>query len=261
MNKLNPLLVLGGLILGFLQGCQTSSSQESEKIDLKATPEQVWQRLQKTLPPLSIEYLKDEIVSSDSNPSRTLRRLEVRFCSQVAGQWRHRMEHTAVILIPRESQSRLAGKVVVVSHAYDDPTVEGNYGEPIAARMGYPTMVIPIPGEYNGCNGESSWIYYCRALVQDTRDPVNFADFRQAAAYLRALDVFTEVLDLKDITAVIGGHSKRATSAFLAAAMDPKRIAGVVYMETNENKISQVRIGLLRPEICSVPRHLYRSDQ
>jgi hypothetical protein len=184
---------------------------------LKATPEQLWQRLQETMPPLSIEYLKDEIVSSDSDPSRTLRRLEVRFCSQAAGQWRHRMEHAAVILIPRKSQSRQAGKVVVVSHAYGDPSVEGNYGEPIAARMGYPTMVIPIPGEYNGCNGESSWIYYCRALVQDTEDPVNSANFRQAASLLRALDVFAEMLYTKEITAVIGGHSKRATSAFLAA--------------------------------------------
>jgi hypothetical protein len=41
-----------------------------------------------------------------------------------------------------------------------------------------------------------------------------------------------QVLKVKpnEISAVIGGHSKRATSAFTAAAVDPIRIKGVVYM-------------------------------
>ncbi|MBU1337812.1 MAG: hypothetical protein KKD56_01950, partial [Acidobacteria bacterium] len=46
------------------------------------------------------------------------------------------------------------------------------------------------------------------------------------------MDILADVLevDRKDIRAVIGGHSKRATSAFTAAAIDPGRIAGVVFM-------------------------------
>ena len=154
------------------------------------------------------------------------------------------------IFIPNESQiyksPERKGKVVVISHAYGDNTVEGSYGEPIASCMGYPTMVIPIPGEYDGCNGESSWIYFCRSFVQDTKDPVNSAKFRQAVAYLRALDVFKRVLGKDRVQAVIGGHSKRATSAFLAAAMDPERIAGVVYMG-NESRLSPASLEYLKP--------------
>jgi hypothetical protein len=160
------------------------------------------------------------------------------------------MEHTAVILMPADPQiyhsPERRGKVVIVSHAYGDGAMVGNYGEPIASRTGYPTMVIPIPGEYNGCSGESSWIYFLRALAQDTRDPVNSGNFRQAVAYLRALDVFSGVLREKKLRAVIGGHSKRAPSAFLAAAMDPERIAGVVYMG-NESIFSATGAEYLRP--------------
>ena len=160
------------------------------------------------------------------------------------------MEHTAVIFVPDDlppdSAAQHKGKVVIVSHGYGDPTVEGNYGEPIAARMGYPTMVIPIPGEYDGHPGESSWIYFCQSLQRSTRDPINSANFRQAVAYLRALDVFGMVLGEDNVRAVIGGHSKRAPSAFLAAAMDAERIAGVVYMG-NEGRITPGNTDYLRP--------------
>lgn len=54
--------------------------------------------------------------------------------------------------------------------------------------------------------------------------------FRCAIPYIRALDVFSDVLKTKKIRAIIGGHSKRAYYAYTAAAIDPERIAGVVYM-------------------------------
>lgn len=250
MLKLKNFLVSGCLISALFLGSPLTSQKESVQVAPETTPKQLWERCQKTLPPLSYDILKDEAVRSVTDPVQTLKRLEVRFCSQIAGQWRHRMEHTAVILIPNESRiyksPERKAKVVVVSHAYGDKTVEGNYGEPIASCMGYPTMVIPIPGEYDGCNGESSWIYYCRVLAQDTKDPVNSAKFRQAVAYLRALDVFERVLGEDQVQAVIGGHSKRATSAFLAAAMDPERIAGVVYMG-NESRLSPASVEDLKP--------------
>jgi hypothetical protein len=37
-------------------------------------------------------------------------------------------------------------------------------------------------------------------------------------------------IDPAKIRAIVGGHSKRATSAYTAAAVDPERIVGVVYM-------------------------------
>ena len=117
-----------------------------------------------------------------------------------------------------------------MSYRYGNDYFLHSYGEPIAARTGYPTMVLPVPGEYDGHDGESSWIYFLESLTNQTKDPIDHNYFRLGIPYLRALDVFAGILGVKDIQAVIGGHSKRATSAFTAAAMDPERIKGVVYM-------------------------------
>jgi len=144
------------------------------------------------------------------------------------------MTHTAIVHLPAASgpaaDPARRGKVVVIAGAYGDAQIVDNYGEPIAARTGYPTMVVPIPGEYDGHDGESSWVYFLRAQLADTRDPVEHQYFRFAVPYLTALDVFAAILEEKNIRAVIGGHSKRAPAAFNAAAMDPERVAGVVYM-------------------------------
>jgi pimeloyl-ACP methyl ester carboxylesterase len=195
---------------------------------------QLWERSRETLLPFSYKVLKDEVVASDTDPEKKLRRLEVRFASQAVGQWERRMTHTGVIHLPvdprLEADPGRRGKVVVIAGAFGDASIIDNYGEPIAARTGYPTMVLPIPGEYDGHDGESSWVYFLRAQLSDTRDPVDHQYFRFAIPYLTALDVLAAILGEKNIRAVIGGHSKRAPAAFNAAAMDPERVAGVVYM-------------------------------
>jgi len=113
----------------------------------------------------------------------------------------------------------------------------GNYGEPIAARTGYPVMICPVPGEYDGTDGQELSIGFLREYRRKTQNPADHSYFRLAVPYLRALDVFADVLSLKreEIRAVIGGHSKRATSAYTAAAVDPRRIVGVVYMGNESN--------------------------
>ena len=202
--------------------------------EIRPTLKQLWERCQETLPPFSFRILKDEVVPSVSDPSRKLRRIEVRFTSQVVGQWDHRMEHTGIILMPTSPADyripERKGEVVVIASPYADETILDNYGEPIAALTGYPTMVLPIPGEYDGHDGESCWVYFLRSQLLDSKDPVDHQYFRFAIPYLRALDVFAEILQEEKIRAVIGGHSKRAPAAFNAAAIDPDRIAGVVYM-------------------------------
>jgi pimeloyl-ACP methyl ester carboxylesterase len=194
----------------------------------------IWARCRETLPPVSFEVLSDAVVASDTDPALSLRRVEVRFTSQTVGQWERRMAHTAVIHMPadpaRNASAARRGKVVIIASAYGDTTIVDNYGEPIAALTGYPTMVLPVPGEYDGHDGESCWVYFFRALLQDTQDPMNHQYFRLAVPYLRALDVFQAFLKADRLRAVIGGHSKRAPSAFNAAALDPERVAGVVYM-------------------------------
>ncbi len=198
------------------------------------TIRQIWERCQETLLPFSYKVLSDHIVASDTVPSKKLRRMEVRFTSQVIGQWERRMDHTAVVHMPADPAALVdparKGKVVIMANACGDTSIIDNYGEPIAALTGYPTMVLPIPGEYEGQNGESTWVYFLRAQISDSKDPMDAQYFRFAVPYLAAIDVFAAILKEPGIRAIIGGHSKRAPAAFNAAAMDPERVAGVVYM-------------------------------
>ncbi|MDP2914852.1 MAG: hypothetical protein Q8O91_05315 [Candidatus Aminicenantes bacterium] len=219
---------LGFLVLGMgLSGTAIRSEQAP-------TIRHLWERCQETLLPFSYKVLKDEVVVSDTDPTKKLRRIEVRFTSQTIGQWERRMTHTGIIHMPADpavlADPARKGKVVVIANAFGDTLMIDNYGEPIAARTGYPTMILPIPGEYDGHDGESSWVYFLRAQLADTKDPIEHQYFRFAIPYLTAIDVFAAILNEKNVRAVIGGHSKRAPAAFNAAAMDPERVAGVVYM-------------------------------
>ncbi len=209
-------------------------NQEMDQEGLFPSTKELWERCQETLPPFTYEVLKDEVVRSSTDPGIELRRMEVRFTSQVVGQWGRRMDHTAVIHMPADPAVYQAperrGKVVIVANRFGDNMVIDDYGEPIAARTGYPSMVLPIPGEYDGHDGESCWVYFFRSLLMDTQDPMNHQYFRFAIPYISAMDVFEGILGEKNIRAVLGGHSKRAPSAFNAAAIDPERVAGVVFM-------------------------------
>ncbi|MBN1123397.1 MAG: DUF2961 domain-containing protein [Sedimentisphaerales bacterium] len=207
-----------------------------------ATPSELWQRCRKIFPPLDLSVIKDEVIQSDSDPNIKLRRIEVKFYSQELNgkKW----GHPCVIFLPADPKVTQApdrrGKVVIVGQRSWDGLATGpwrepflgNYGEPIAALNGYPTMICPVPGEYDDSNGKEISIGFLRDLFRETQDPINHNYFRLAIPYLRALDVMAEVLDIEqdEIRAVIGGHSKRATSAFTAAAIDPDRIVGLVYM-------------------------------
>ncbi|MBN1589173.1 MAG: tetratricopeptide repeat protein [Pirellulales bacterium] len=196
------------------------------------SPKQLWERCRQSLPPFTYDVVSDEVVTSDTDPRLKLRRMKIRFISQEINGMK--MGHDAVIFLPAEpgmnSSPERRGKVVVVARNYSDDTLVGNCAEPIAARTGYPTMCIVVPGDQDGNDGEMPWLTGLRKLAHDTQDPVNHDLFRCAIPYLRALDVFSDVLKQKNVRAVIGGHSKRAYYAYTAAAIDPERIAGVVYM-------------------------------
>lgn len=53
---------------------------------------------------------------------------------------------------------------------------------------------------------------------------------RSAVPYVQAIDVFQDILKEENIRAIIGGHSKRAFYTYNAAAIDPERVASVIYM-------------------------------
>ena len=74
--------------------------------------------------------------------------------------------HPCVVFLPADRKvydaARRRGKIVIVGQRSWDGLATGpwrdsflgNYGEPIAARTGYPTMICPVPGEYDGTGGQ-----------------------------------------------------------------------------------------------------------
>ena len=206
------------------------------------TPREIRERLEKELLPFAYRVEKDQVISSDTVPGLKLRRLEVKFYTSdlPGGKW----GHPSVVFLPLRAMGRrkrdARGRVVIVGQRSWDGLATGpwrdsflgNYGEPIASLTGYPVMICPVPGEYDGGGGREISIGFLRERRRRSRDPVDHSYVRLAAPYLRALDVMAGILEIPpgEIRAVIGGHSKRATSAYTAAAMDPDRIAGVVFM-------------------------------
>jgi len=240
--------ILGAVVLGLgltLFGLDTAGRDEG-KPQSAATSEptlrQIWDRFRLTLPPLDYRIEKDEVVPSDSDPRVELRRIEVEFYSQETDgkAW----GHPCVVYLPADRKlfaaAQRRGKIVIVGQRSWDGLATGpwrnsylgNYGEPIAALTGYPTMVCPVPGEYDGSGGREISIGFLEDMRKRTQDPADHNYFRLAVPYLRALDVMAGIMKVEpgEVRAIIGGHSKRATSAYTAAAIDPERIVGVVYM-------------------------------
>ncbi len=228
--------------------CALSAAGVEEKLE---TPAQIWERARKELPALNFSIKKDEVVRSDTRPDMKLRRVEVKFYSQVIDgkKW----GHPCVVFLPLKNASddpaRLGKCVIVGQRSWDGLATGpwrnsflGNYGEPIAAETGYPTMICPHPGEYDETPGRELSIGPLHELWRKSRRLMDHPHFRLAVIYLRALDVMAEVMDVEKnrVKAVIGGHSKRATCAHTAATID-SRIVGVVYMGN---------------ESCWVERHL-----
>jgi hypothetical protein len=216
-----PLILLMGI--GFLFSSQNKTPEKG-----LVSPKELWQCFQKNLPPFKYSVRKDEIIPSFTDPDQKLRRVEVIFISQIVDD--AKMGHAGVIFMPLEIPKDRRGKVVITAHAFDDDTFELNYAEPIAARTGYPVMSLLLPGDYDGEDGEIKWLRMFRQRARDTQDPIHHDFFRSAVPYLQAVDVFADLLKMKDIQAIIGGHSKRAYYAYTAAGMDPDRIAGVIFM-------------------------------
>jgi hypothetical protein len=196
-------------------------------------PPELWEQFQKTLQGLEVNIIKDEIINSYSDPDIKLRRIEFTFFSQEF--YEKKWIHPCIFLLPVDSREYLApdrrGKVVLVAHPGGDEIEPFllNFGDPIVTSTGYPTMVFQNPGKDTECD--------FRYMVEKERNkliqgPIDHNYFRMAVPYLRALDIMADFMqiDKNEIRAVIGGHSKRATGAYNAAAIDSVRIKGIVYM-------------------------------
>jgi hypothetical protein len=120
--------------------------------------------------------------------------------------------------------------VIVGSPGHDYfPVHVDKYGEPIATRTGYPTMVLSNPGRYPGGADIERDIGVLTRLRRATGKNYYNMNCQLAVVYIRAMDVFQKFLGLNRLKAVVGGHSKRGRSATVAAAMDA-RVASVIIM-------------------------------
>ena len=84
------------------------------------------------------------------------------------------------------------------------------------------------------------------------QDVTFHAHFRCAVPFLRGIDVAADVLGVprRDVRAVIGGHSKRATGAYTTAGIDGEGVAGVVYMGTAALRTHDSQVPTARPSVA-----------
>lgn len=196
-------------------------------------PREIWPHVKKHLVPLDFQVLSDETVVSDTDPSQRLRRVRAHFNSQeLAGKtW----GHDCVILMPADGQRNVApervGKVVIIGSPGHDyfPVHVDKYGEPIATRTSYPTMVLSNPGTYPDGSSIERDIRILGELARETGAYWYNMNCQLAVVYIQAMNAFQQFLGLDTVSAVIGGHSKRGRSAPVAAAMD-SRVASAIMM-------------------------------
>jgi hypothetical protein len=207
-------------------------------------PREIWPLVRKHTVPLEFEILSDEIVTSDTDPSKKLRKVTAHFYSQeLAGK---KWGHPCVIFTPQDNSRNLTperkGKVVIIgSPGRDYFSVHvDKYGEPIATRTAYPTMVLSNPGSYPDGSDIERDIGILSKLRKQTGKNYYNMNCQLAVVYIQAMNAFQQFLGLDDIKAVVGGHSKRGRSATVAAAID-SRVASVIIMG-NEGAYATDRI-------------------
>lgn len=195
----------------------------------------VYEEFSRDLPPLEFTVESDRVVDSLEDPRVKLRCVEGRFVSQMV--FGRPLTHRLTMLIPTDAElladPQRRGKVVIVGsiREFFNESFLCNYGYPIATRLRYPVMIFPNPGETPD-RPDREWSITELWAEGVPRVPENHYFFRMAIPYLRAMDVFADTLGVPrdEVRAIIGGHSKRAPSAYAAAAIRPDNVAGVVFM-------------------------------
>ena len=197
-------------------------------------PREIYPLVQRDMVPMNLRIIQDEVVASDTEPAKKLRRITAHFNSLALEDkvW----GHPCVILMPAGAAANRAperrGKVVIVGSPGGAmfPAHVAKYGEPIASRTGYPTMVLDNPGIHpdgSGIEGEN--LKVLDRMRRATGANHYNMNCQLALVYIRAMDVLEKVLGVDRVRAVVGGHSKRGRSATVAAAMDA-RVASAIIM-------------------------------
>lgn len=239
--------ILSGVLVLVFASCADGQSQPSDGAAADANvpldfemaskdvpkPREIWPIVRQHMVPLEFKIHSDEIVTSDSDPSKRMRKVTAHFWSQeLAGK---KWGHPCVIFLPEDNSRNLTperkGKVVIVGsppYGYYPVHVD-KYGEPIAARTGYPTMVLSNPGEYPDGFAIEGDMGVLTRLRKETGENYYNMNCQLAVVYIQAINALQQFLGLDSVQAVVGGHSKRGRSATVAAAIDP-RVASVIIM-------------------------------
>ncbi|HOW69265.1 MAG TPA: hypothetical protein PKY77_01590 [Phycisphaerae bacterium] len=196
-------------------------------------PRELYPLVKQDMVAMDLEILSDEIVPSDSDPSKRLRKITGRFNSIELEdkEWIHPFTlFTPADNTVNETPERKGRVVIVTSPGWVSyPGHVEMYGEPIVTRTGHPTMVVLSPGVYADGRDIEADIAVLSRMRQKTGKNYYNMNCQLALVYIQAMNVLEKVLKLDTVKAVIGGHSKRGRSATVAAAMDG-RVAGVVIM-------------------------------
>lgn len=196
-------------------------------------PRELYPLVKRDMVPMDLKIISDEVVTSDTDPSKKLRKITAFFYSIELED--KKWGHPCVIFTPADNSINQTperkGKVVIISSpgwAMYPAHVE-KYGEPIAARTGYPTMVLNNPGVYPDGRGIEGDIAVLTRMRRKTGHNYYNMNCQLALVHIRAMDVMEKVLGLDRVSAVLAGHSKRGRSATVAAAMD-SRVASPLIM-------------------------------
>jgi hypothetical protein len=196
-------------------------------------PREIWPLARQHCVPLDFRVLTDEVVTSDTDPTRKLRKVTAHFWSQELAN--KKWGHPTTIWLPADDAVNRTparkGKVVIIGSPGLDyyPVHVAKYGEPIAARTGYPTMVLANPGAYPDGSDIEHDIGILGRLAKQTGQNYYNMNCQLAVVYIQAMNALQQFLRLDGLHAVVGGHSKRGRSATVAAAIDD-RVAGVIIM-------------------------------
>ncbi|MBN2024741.1 MAG: hypothetical protein JW809_18325 [Pirellulales bacterium] len=196
-------------------------------------PRELYPLVRQDLVPMELAILSDEIVPSDTDPSKKLRHVTGRFQSiRLEDEtWFHTFDLFAPADESVNQSPERRGKAVIVAGTclIAHPTHVAVYGEPIASKTGYPTLVLS--GLHVGTKDHPREVDIAVLDRMRKKTGKNYYNMncQLALVYIRAMDVIQDVLKLDSVKAVVGGHSKWGRSATVAAAMDP-RVAGVVIM-------------------------------
>lgn len=147
--------LLGSVLWGCASGAEPPLAQPFDFEEASRNvprPRELWPIVRQHCVPFEFKVLTDEVVTSDTDPARKLRKVTAHFWSQeLAGK---KWGHPCTILLPADSSLNQTparkGKVVIIGSPGRDyyPIHVAEYGEPIATRTGYPTLVLSNPGTH-----------------------------------------------------------------------------------------------------------------